>query len=78
MRAVGVEDAVVPVGVENRSMSFAILLVGRLRIVCVDDSKKIRKEVDEHAALYEATPLQRKAPVRAIVPRHRARELPPG
>ena len=51
----------VPVSVENQSVSVAILVVGCLGIGRVEDGEKIREEIYEHAALYEAIPSRRKA-----------------
>ena len=46
--AVGIEDVVAPVGVEDRSVGIAILPVGRFTVGRAKHLEKIRKEIDQH------------------------------
>jgi hypothetical protein len=48
VRAVGVENVVAPVGVEDRSVGVAILPVGRFPVGCAEHLEEIRKKIDQH------------------------------
>lgn len=48
MRAVGVEDVVVPVGFEKGAVTVIVALVGGNPVGAVEYGKEIRKQIDEH------------------------------
>ena len=47
-RALGIEDVIAPVGVENGAVGFAILSIRGLTVRRVKDREKIREEIDQH------------------------------
>ena len=48
VRAVGVENVVTPIGVEDGPVGFAVLTVCGFPIVGIEHREKIRKEIDQH------------------------------
>ena len=49
MRAVGVNDVVVPVRLEDSAVGFEVALVGGDAIGAIEYSEKIRQQVDQHS-----------------------------
>ena len=58
MRTVGVEYVVVPVGVEDEAMRFAVVPIRRFSIVGIEHGEKIREQVDQHGAGYEISSIE--------------------
>ena len=48
VRAVGVENVVAPVGVEDGSVGFAILSIGRFSVARLENREEIGEEIDQH------------------------------
>ena len=49
MRTIGIDDVVVPVGFENLLMSSEVALVSGEAIGAVENSKKVRQQIDQHS-----------------------------
>src|SRR5262249_58296961 len=54
VRAVGVENVVAPVGVQNRTMRLAVLPIRRLPVTGAEHREKIGKKIDQHGGQYES------------------------
>ncbi len=61
VRAVGVNDVIVPVGLEDSAVGFVVALVGGDAIRAIKYSEKIRQQVDQHSTGKRPAGNQRRA-----------------